>query len=98
MIITLYLYTSRNSDLYFGPQDLEEEESIKKTVREHVVPDLGCNPEPIEYETIDGGKHMKVTLYKSGSRKNSVIAKTKKNLDKMVHDWARLYNYDILVD
>lgn len=98
MIITLYLYTSRTDGFRFGPEDLEEEESIKKTVRELVIPKLECDPEPIEYSVADEGRHMVVVLHKSSSKKNSVVAGVKKQLEKMRHDWARMYDYSVSVN
>ena len=98
MTITLYLYTSRTDAFRFGPEDLEEEESIKKTIRELVIPKLECDPEPVEYSVVDEGRHMVVILHKSGSKKNSVVAWVRKQLDKMLHDWARMYNYSVSVN
>ena len=98
MIITLYLCTSGNGTFTISPEIVEEEESIKKTVRELVVPELECDPAPIEYRWIDGGRHMSVVLHKSGSKKNSVVAGLRKKLEKIRHRWVRLYNFDISLD
>ncbi len=98
MIITLYLYTSENGTFTISPEIVEEEESIKKTVRELVVPELECDPAPIEYKWIDGGRHMSVVLHKSGSKKNSIVAGLRKKLEKLRHRWVRLYNFDISLD
>lgn len=97
MTIKLYLYTSRTDPLVMREDDIKEENSIKRTVRDSVVPKLGCDSEPIEYTYLDGGRHMEVVLRKSGSRKRSVIAALKKNLDLMMREWARLYHYDVVV-
>lgn len=96
MTIKLYLYTSRTDLLVMREDDIEEENSIKRTIRESVVPKLGCDPGPIEYTYLDGGRRMEVVLQKSGSRKRSVIAALKKNLDGMMREWARLYHYDVI--
>ena len=98
MIITLYLYTSGNGTFVLSPGVIEEEESIKKTVKELVVPMLECDPAPIEYRWMDGGRHMSVVLHKSGSKKNSVVAGLRKKLEKLRHKWIRLYSFDISLD
>lgn len=87
MIIKLYLYTT--------PGDLEEEGSIKRLIRETVVPRLGCDPVPVEYERMEEGRQMTVVLQKSGSQKNSVFAGMRKSLESLKKHWARVYRYDI---
>lgn len=98
MTIKLYLHTSRINPLVMCKEDIEDEDSIKRVVLDHVIPRLGCDSCPIEYSYIDGGRHMEVVLQKSGSRKRSVVAALKKNLDKLVKDWARLHRYSVIFE
>lgn len=96
MTIVLYLHTSAVPGSLYQPEDLEEEESIRRTVRDHVIPRLKCDSEPVEYCRIDEGRHIMVVLHRSGSRKNSVIAGVRKELEKIRREWARLYRFDVL--
>lgn len=89
MTIILYVYTS-------SPMDDEEFQSIKKTIDAFVIPRLQAE-ETANYIYGDKIDNMAIILHKTGSTKNSVIAKIRKECEWIRKRWARMYNYEVSV-
>lgn len=87
MTIILYVYTS-------SPMDDEEFQSIKKTIDGLVIPRLKTD-ETASYIYGDNIDNMSIILHKSGSTKNSVVARVRKECEWIRKHWLRLYNYEV---
>lgn len=90
MTIILYVYTG-------SPMDDEEFQSIKKTVDQLVIPRLKAE-DTANYIYGDRIDNMAIVLHKTGSTKNSVVAKVKKECEWIRKHWARMYNYEVSIN
>ena len=87
MTIVLYVYTG-------SPMDDEEFQSIKKTVDQLVIPRFKAE-DTADYIYGDKIDNMAIVLHKTGSTKNSVVARMNKECEWLRKRWARLYNYEV---
>jgi hypothetical protein len=87
MKILLYLRTA-------SAKDRDEQDSIHRTVEDHVIQRLKCEADPVYIQ--NGSGQMTVVLTKNGSTKRSVYASTQKELERILRKWVRMTGFDIL--